>query len=127
MGKKLKIKLYIYLPLIPGLFHRICRLEKDKFIAKSDIEQARALNMEEDKPSSSNKGKGIDEGSASETKTIGKLYAQLEIDVGSASENKMTGELFEHLDKKLKGLPSQQDCFECCIYRVSKRVQSVHY
>jgi hypothetical protein len=35
------------------LFHRICRLEKDKFIVSasnmgSDIEQGRALNMEED-------------------------------------------------------------------------------
>ena len=59
---------------------------------ESDIEQGRALNMEEDKPSSPNKGK--------------------DIDVGSASENKMTGKLFVQLDTKVKRLPSQQDCFE---------------
>nr|TKR74636.1 hypothetical protein D5086_0000293290 [Populus alba] len=88
------------------------RLEKGEFIAsasnmESDIEQGRALNMEEDKPSSPNKGK--------------------DIDVGSASENMMTGELFAQLDSKVKGLPSQHDYFECCIYRVSKRVQSVQW
>ena len=99
--------------------------------------------MEEDKPSSSNKGKDIHVGSAPENKMTGKLFAQLEIDVesasenkifaqldtnvGSASENKMTGELFDQLDNNVKWLPSQQDCFECCIYRVSKRVQSVHW
>ena len=58
---------------------------------ESDIEQGRALNKEEDKP--------------------------------SASEIKMT-----KLDTKLKRLPSQSDGSEyCCIYRVSKRVQSVNW
>jgi len=75
------------------LFHRICRLEKDKFIA-----------------SASNMGSDIEQG----TKP-------------SASENKMTGKLFAQLDTKLKRLSSQEDCFDCCIYRVSKRVQKVHW
>ena len=51
----------------------------------------------------------------------------MEEDKPSASENKMTGHLFAHLEKKVEGLSSKQDCFECCIYRVSKRVQYVNW
>jgi len=52
----------------------------------------------------------------------------MEEDKPSASENKITGELFAQLDTKLKRLPSQPHCSKyCCIYRVSKRVQSVNW
>jgi hypothetical protein len=51
----------------------------------------------------------------------------MEEDKPSASENKMTRELSLQLDTKVNRLSSEQDYFECCIYRVSKRVQSVHW
>ncbi|KAI5558073.1 hypothetical protein BDE02_17G014600 [Populus trichocarpa] len=62
-------------------------------------------------------GSDIEQGTAS----------NMEEDKPSASENKMTGKLFAQLDTKLKRLSSQEDCFDCCIYRVSKRVQKVHW
>jgi hypothetical protein len=56
------------------------------------------------------------------------MGSDTEEDKPSASENMMTGELFAQLDTKLKRLPSQPDCSEdCCIYRVSKRVQNVNW